>query len=450
MLGRMVDDRRVWPLVLAGPLLAALAWAWPAGFAALLGLAALAAAGLVVARHTTACCVVWLLAVGLSAEMALLDLVGPAAFAAAIAAAKAGGIGLAAVCALRWGPRADPFNPAWGFVAIGVWTLAGGLAPALDAADSLRSVAGSVAPFAFCFCRVPRRWAAAMLAATRWVAVVAVAGGVVLAALGLRALFIDSGGLRLAGLGHPAFLADVTLTATAACLLELFRGGRRGDLALLGANLAILVLTGARAPLACAAGLAGLALAVVPSVALPPGRRFAWLVVLALGGVLAWAVAGQIADVRLFNLLSSDAAGHLSGRDRLWPVFDAATQGAPWLGWGIGAGNVVIPAHSEIAQLLHTWAAHNEYLRLRVEGGWLGLGLLAGLFAAWAALRTARLPGTDKWLLRLVFVALAAHAVTDNVLISSPACVFFAFLAAAFARGEAETRFALPDSHPLA
>ncbi len=35
--------------------------------------------------------------------------------------------------------------------------------------------------------------------------------------------------------------------------------------------------------------------------------------------------------------------------------------------------------------------------------------------------------------MRLVFVAFAAHASTDNVLISTTACVFFAFATAVFA-----------------
>jgi hypothetical protein len=35
--------------------------------------------------------------------------------------------------------------------------------------------------------------------------------------------------------------------------------------------------------------------------------------------------------------------------------------------------------------------------------------------------------------MRLVFIAFAAHAVTDNVLISTPASVLFSFIAAVFA-----------------
>ena len=69
---------------------------------------------------------------------------------------------------------------------------------------------------------------------------------------GLRPLFVDSGGERLAGLGHPAFLAGFCLAAIYACLIELYRDGRSRWLLLLAANFLILVLTGARAPLAYA------------------------------------------------------------------------------------------------------------------------------------------------------------------------------------------------------
>ena len=77
---------------------------------------------------------------------------------------------------------------------------------------------------------------------------------------GIRPLFIDSGGARLAGLGHPAFLAGVCLPAIYACLIQLYREGRRGDLLLLIVNGLILVLTGARAPLAYAVAVTGLSL----------------------------------------------------------------------------------------------------------------------------------------------------------------------------------------------
>jgi hypothetical protein len=57
--------------------------------------------------------------------------------------------------------------------------------------------------------------------------------------------------------------------------------------------------------------------------------------------------------------------------------------------------------------------------------------------------------------MRLVFIAFAAHAVTDNVLISTPASVLFSFVAAVFA-GEAPAVAArtkcsrLPDAAAVA
>jgi O-antigen ligase len=328
--------------------------------------------------------------------------------------------------------------------------MAHGLYPGLSTIDSLRSLAGSVAPFAFFFCRLPCAWSRAIIRATAWCPLVAVALGATAAASGLRPLFIDSGGARLAGLGHPAFLAGVTLAAIYAALTEFYRDGRRCDLALLGVNLVILALTGARAPLAYAVGVIGLSVAFVPSHRF--SRRARLLFVLSALAALpaCLLLASDLTSVRLFNLLSTDI-GNLSGREYLWPSFESAAAGSPWLGWGVGAGNAIISPQSAIARLLHTWAAHNEYLRIEVEGGQFGRSALIGLFVLWVRGHTTWLAPSDRWIVRLIFVALAAHALTDNVLISTPACVLFAFIAAVFARGRHEFIAAvrhsrLPDS----
>ncbi len=72
---------------------------------------------------------------------------------------------------------------------------------------------------------------------------------------------------------------------------------------------------------------------------------------------------------------------------------------------------------------------------MQVEGGAIGLGLLIGLFFLWVVYHTRALIRTDKVIMRLVFLGFAAHASTDNVLISTTACVFFTFSTAVFARG---------------
>ena len=69
-----------------------------------------------------------------------------------------------------------------------------------------------------------------------------------------------------------------------------------------------------------------------------------------------------------------------------------------------------------------------------VEGGQVGRGLLIVLFVLWVVQHTRRLCRTDKVIMRLAFVAFAAHAYTDNVLIATTACVFFTFATGVFAR----------------
>jgi O-antigen ligase len=385
-------------------------------------------------RHAVPLCAAWLLIAGSTPEMAVGDLLGPSAYQAIIAMVKATQLGLVVICILRFGPRADPFNPAFAFVAIGFAGFAHGLYPGLTPLDSLRSLAGSVAPFAFAFSALSLPWARAIIPMARWIPALTVAAGAVLDAAGIRPLFVDMGGARLGALGHPAFLAGFCLTAIYASLIELFRDGRRREVALLGINFILLTATGARAPLAYAVAVCLGALLFVRAPAFPWRRRLTLLLVAATAVPVLLALAGELAGLRLFNIVSSEA-GNLSGRDILWPYFAAAADRSPWFGWGIGAGNAVIPQTSDVAQLLGTFAAHNEYLRIRVEGGWIGLALLVGCLTTWVWTHTARLCRTDRAIMRMAFAAFACHAFTDNLLISTSACVFFTFVVAVFARG---------------
>jgi hypothetical protein len=126
-------------------------------------------------RHPTGFCVAWLLVAGMSLEMTLHDLFDDAAYQATIAAVKTTGIALAAACALRFGPRVPLAHPVWAYAAMLCAGFAHGLYPGLTAADSARSMIGSVAPFAFCFCRLPRAWPGAMIRAAKWCPAAAVA-----------------------------------------------------------------------------------------------------------------------------------------------------------------------------------------------------------------------------------------------------------------------------------
>lgn len=402
-------------------------------------LCAAAAIGVValVWRHIAAASALWLVLTACTLEMTLIDLIGPGAFEPTIAAVKASGLALALICAVRFGPRLDLFNPGWAYLAMFLTGLAHGLYPGLTTADSLRSLIGSAAPYAFCFSRPSRRWAQAVIRATQWAPLVSVCGGALLAVAGLRPLFVDSGGVRLAALGHPAFLASAALAACYASLIEFYRNGRSGDLAWLAANALILLLTGARAPLLYGCAVTLLTFAFVGSPAVPRQTRLVLLLIAGSALPIMLLCAQAFSDLRVFNLLLSDA-GDLSGRTILWPYFEDAAARSLWLGWGIGAGNVVVPRDSSVIPLMHTWAAHNEWLRMQVEGGQIGRALLVTLFVLWTWRHTRHLGSAECVIIRLAFVAFACHALTDNVLISTSASVLFTFCAAVFARGEQE------------
>ena len=132
---------------------------------------------------------------------------------------------------------------------------------------------------------------------------------------GLRPAFTDSFGVRLAGLGEPGFLASFCLAAIYACLIELYRAGRSRWLLLLATNFLILVLTGARSPLACAIAVTGLTLCFVRSGAFPRRRRILTMLLAACLLPLLAVLAPELPMVRLFHLLNDEAA-NLSGRER--------------------------------------------------------------------------------------------------------------------------------------
>ncbi len=408
----------------------------PSLFWLFLGAVVGAGALLLAWRHTTLFCVAWLVIASASLEMTLNDLISTDMYQTTIAVVKGAEIGLAALCALRFGFRTDRLSPGWAYLAMLAAGMAHGLYPGLTPIDSVRSLIGSVVPFVFCFCRLPRSWADAMIQTMKWCPLIVVLACVPLDLAGIRPLFVDSGGARLAGLGHPAFLAGVCLPAIYACLIELYRDGRSGDLCLLAANGLILLLTGARAPLAYAVAVTAVSLMTIRSRVFSPASRLMFILIGGAVVPMLFGLASQFSDIRLFNVVLNETA-NLSGRDMLWPAFEKAAERSPWLGWGIGAGNVIIPPTGHIAQTLHTWAAHNEYLRMQVEGGYIGRTLLIVLFAAWVWANTRYLRTSDRMIMRFAFVAFACHAFTDNVLISTPACVLFAFATAVFVRQEA-------------
>jgi O-antigen ligase len=169
----------------------------------------------------------------------------------------------------------------------------------------------------------------------------------------------------------------------------------------------------------------------------PLARRLP--IVLALGVALPslLAAADALTSIRLFSVLTGDAES-LSGRENIWPLFQDAWDASPWVGWGIGAAKMLVDPDSLLAHLLGTTTAHNEYLRMGVDGGWIGIGLIVALFTVWTVAHTGRMNRPERRFLRLVLLAFAVHSFTDSTLIATTASVLFAWVAAVFARADRE------------
>ena len=371
--------------------------------------------------------VLWALALETSPDDWLAALVG--GHETIIGVMKAAGLVLAAAMALRFGARADRYNPAFAFAAMFLAGLVHGLYPGLDLAGSLRSLAGSAAPFLFGFARLPAGWRRAVTGAVILGPAAAVLFGAVLAAAGLHAMAdFEQGALRLGASGEPPFLAGFALVAVYAGLVEWVRRADWRQGLALTVNLLILLATGARVPLA-------LALLLSFGVLLAQRRLVPLAGTLALL-CLALIFAGSLNFIRVIDLVRLGEAGSLSHRGLIWPLFVAAIETSPWVGWGVGAGKVIVPVSSSLNHLVGTNAAHDEYLRIGAEGGVLGLALLIGLLVLWTMRGTRRLPPGPRWLMRAVMVAFALHSATDNTLIATTSSVFFIWVSAIFASAE--------------
>jgi O-antigen ligase len=413
----------------------ALAWTLPGSLPAILILAPATVA--LAARFSADATALWLAALATCPEMWLGDLIGRAP--AIIGIDKAFGLLLLIFCLFRYGARWDAFNPGLAFPFMWAAGYAHGVWPGLTLADGLRSLIGSMAPFAFSFVRLPPVWCRLVIRTVIAGPFIILGFGLCLALAGLRPLYgFEDGALRLGASTHPAFLAGFTLISLYALLVEQARRPAVGLLALVAADGLILLATGARAPLAIALGLTLLVTVTVPQ---PDWRWSARLPVLLL--ILAAPVAAVLAApilgfVRLLSLARQGDIIDLSHRTLIWPVYEAAFLRSPWFGWGTGTGKILVPVGTLLWRLLGTNAAHDEYLRIAVEGGALGLALLVLLFILWLRQGTRRLARPESWVMRLVFLAFALHSATDNTLIATTASLMFAWVSAVFARGRGE------------
>jgi O-antigen ligase len=220
-----------------------------------------------------------------------------------------------------------------------------------------------VAPFVLLTAQPEERDRQLVLLVFAALPVAAVVLGACYQVVGIGSLFSSSeaGGSRLGGsLGGAPWLAGVCVTGSFAAL-ELAERRHFGYAALLILNVVILLLTGARTPLAVTVFICGFAY-------LRSFRRFPVAKFFAPIWAASFAAIGlMLAKGDLFRHLASTS---LTGRDVIWAPLRRHLAIHPW--FGVGLGNQQLLVTKNVLMKANTIGAHNEYLRLAVELGYPG------------------------------------------------------------------------------
>jgi O-antigen ligase len=312
----------------------------------------------------------------------------------------------------------------------------------VDNAEMVRSYIGSVAPFVIGLALAPKSLWTALCRGITLVPIISAVGGLIAGAVGFYP-FLDVAG-RFQGLHSPPFLAGFCSTAIFAATLEYLRGFKLQWLIIGGINLAVLLATQARAPFGAVVLFFALILLFSNRHTFPLKRKVDLLMggmvpgLLLLGPVLAYALE------RFFRPDFSGNEFNFSGRDIIWPYFVNAIERRPLFGFGLGAGKLIVDPSDPGIKYLGSNAAHNEYLRLSVDGGIIGCAAIFTSLIAWVVIGTRRAPPADRLVLQSAVLAVLLHAGFDNLLIASQAVIQFTWFAAALARARMEARQPAP------
>ncbi|WP_168990575.1 O-antigen ligase family protein [Aureimonas flava] len=245
-----------------------------------------------------------------------------------------------------------------------------------------------------------------VLISAAWFAVACSVLGLMYQVAGLRTAFpveFNTGQNRFSGSLNAAFLGGFAMSGMLASLL-LTELGRPRYYILLLLNAGVMIATGARVALAVAVGVCGLAF-------LFSKRRTASQKITGIAaGVAAACVIGPIAYVRYAARMSGSG---LSGREIMWPWLEELSARYP--DFGIGFGHQYWSTPREIYILFSSMAAHNDYLRLLVELGHVGVWVFYILLVATVWYTKTIWGGRDPVPL-FALAGFLAISITDNAL----------------------------------
>jgi len=294
--------------------------------------------------------------------------------------------------------------------------------PALTSFQMIKSLVGLMLPFLFLHCVFRREAIDRYLNLIALMPLVSVIFALLLHAAGGRPAFGSgpTGVTRLDGMAIAAYLAFFTFVAFFVCVCQYLTAGRHRDLLLAGINLVIILATVTRTQIAMAAVLAVGVWLFAPQTSLSWSTR----VKVAIAGAVL--VIGALV-VFLPQIEERFVGSGTSGREQAWPYYLLAIDENPWFGRGIGSGIVLLETVDD--PYVNIAVAHNEYLRITIDAGIVGLLIFLAAMVLWV-MSERRYMRREEWILFLGFMLLFALAsFVDNTLSSSPTLVVFFTLA---------------------
>ena len=293
--------------------------------------------------------------------------------------------------------------------------------PVLTPFQMIKSLIGLMLPFLFLHCVYRREAIHRYFDLLALVPLVSVVCGLIIDAAGGRPAFgVGAGVPRLGGLTIGAFLGHFAFVGLFVSSYQYLTLGRGRYLVLAGINTVIVLATVSRTSIAMAAVLATAVMLFTPQQSFRFSARIKVSIVGAL--VLAGALIAFLPQV-VYRFES----GGTTGRDRAWPYLMQAIGENPWFGRGIGSGAVYLDTVDD--PWLNISAAHNEYLRLTMDAGIVGLLIFIGAMVWWVKSELRFMAREERVLFLTFMLMFPLASIVDNMLTSPVSLIFFFTLA---------------------
>jgi hypothetical protein len=294
----------------------------------------------------------------------------------------------------------------------------GDLHPHLGPGFMLESLILLTLPFAFTQIDLPPRTRTICAPLIMALPLLSVALGAALQASGLHVSFAGLHDRLEGATGNAGVFGILAFCSLAVALHE---NSRRGPWAIIptALNLVLVVFSGSRSAMLASA----LLLTAYPLVSRPFREQLRQRPLVILAGVV---LAAGISAAYLPKVVERL---HLKmDRLRVWGVFYEEFQKSPVFGRGAGAGLVAGDLWPADVERPFLTIPHNEYLHLLVDGGIVGLLLCLAAIVYWYYRLARSTSAADRPFLVALAPALAAFAVTENILIHAYGLALFAYL----------------------